>query len=128
MRKSVVLFILVFVYIWGCSGSDDKYDLIKSEDRKAIKSICKCMEPLKPYLDKMVSTEDSLTKAIYADSFEVKIIELAPCLENADQLENKFSNSEEYTKQFIEYVREKHPNCMPYFLGEKVNDSTNIKK
>lgn len=128
MRKSVILFILVLSYIWGCSGSEDKYDLIKSDDRKAIKSICKCMEPLKPYLDKMVSSEDSLTRAIYADSFDVKIIELAPCLENAEQLENRFINSEEYTKQFIEYISEKHPNCVPYFLGEKVSDTTKNKK
>lgn len=128
MRKSLILFISIFAYVWGCSGSEDKYDLINNHDRKAIKSVCGCIEPLKPYLDKMLNAGDSLSREIYADSFEVKVIELAPCLEKAEQFENKFSNSEEYTRQFIEYVREKHPDCVPYFLGEKVGDSTMIKE
>ncbi|HRE12150.1 MAG TPA: hypothetical protein PK605_02345 [Ignavibacteria bacterium] len=128
MRKSVILFILILAYVWGCSGSEDKYDLIKSDDRKAIKSICNCIEPLKPYLDKMISSKDSLTREVYADSFEVKVLELAPCLEKVDQLENKFSGSEEYTLQFIDYIKAKHPNCVPYFLGESVSDSTNKQK
>ncbi|NOS84760.1 MAG: hypothetical protein HOP31_06440, partial [Ignavibacteria bacterium] len=49
----MILFVLVFVYIWVCSGSEDKYDLIPTEDRKSLAQVCKCMEPVTVYKEKM---------------------------------------------------------------------------
>ena len=123
MRKSLILFTIVFAYIWGCSSSEDKYDLITKDDRKVISSFCKCLEPLTYYNNKITSSNDSLTKAIYTDSFQVKVIELAPCLEEADRIELKFGKSKDYNKQFIQYVKDKHPDCVSIWLSESNKDT-----
>ena len=128
MRKSLILFILVFAYIWGCSGSKDEYNLIKPAERKAIAEICSCFEPIQVYKDKMTSERDSLLQKTYRDSFEMKIIEMAPCLEKADELDKKSAGDDKYMNQFIKYVKEKHPDCFPMMIGIGPNDSINIKK
>lgn len=123
MRKSLLLFTIIFSYLWGCSASENKYELITKDDRKVIGSFCKCLEPLTYYNNKITSSNDSLTKAVYTDSFQVKVIELAPCLEEADKLELKFGESKEYNKQFIQYVKDKHPDCVSLWLGESNKDT-----
>jgi hypothetical protein len=128
VRKSLILFILVFIYIWGCSGSEDEYNLIKPSERKAIAEICGCFEPIQSYKDKMTTERDSITRKAYRDSFETKIIEMAPCLEKADELDKKTAGNDKYMEQFIKYVRDKHPDCYPMMIGIGPNDSTNIKK
>lgn len=128
MRKSVILFVLIFLYIWGCSGSDDKYDLIPKEDRKSLARVCKCMEPVTIYKDKMVTETDTSLRRMYRDSFEVKATELLPCLEEFEKLEVKFGTSEKYLNQMVEYIKEKHPNCVTLMLGIGPTDSVNIKK
>lgn len=128
MRKSLILFILIFAYIWGCSGSEDEYGLVSSADRKAIAEICGCFEPIQAYKDKMTSSRDSITRIAYRDSFETKIIEMAPCLEKAEKLDEKTASSDKYMEQFMKYVKDKHPDCYPMLIGIGPNDSTNIKK
>ncbi len=123
MRKYLILFTIIFVYIWGCSSSEDKFDLITKEDRKIIGSFCKCLEPLRYYNDKITSSNDPSTKAIYTDSFQLKVIELAPCLEDADKIELKFGESKDYNKQFIQYVKVKHPDCVSLWLGESFKET-----
>ena len=128
MRKSVMLFVLVFAYIWGCSGSEDKYDLIPKEDRKSLAQVCKCMEPVTVYKEKMATETDTSLRRMYRDSFEVKAAEMLPCLEEFEKLEVKFGTSEKYLSQMVEYIKEKHPNCVPLMLGIGPTDSVNFKK
>ncbi len=128
MRKSVILFVLVFAYIWGCSGSEDKYNLIPKEDRKSLAQVCKCMEPVTVYKEKMTTETDSSLRRMYRDSFEIKAAELLPCLEEFEKLEVKFGTSEKYLNQMVEYIKEKHPNCVPLMMGIGPNDSVNTKK
>ena len=128
MRKSLILFTLIFVYIWGCASSNDKYDMITKDDRKAVAEICNCMEPLTIYKDKMQNATDTATRRMYKDSFEVKVVQLEPCLENLEKFEIKFGGSKEYMTQFVEYVKEKHPKCEPIFLGTSVTDTIKNKK
>jgi len=124
----VILFVVVFAYIWGCSGSEDKYDLISKEDRRSLAQVCKCMEPVTIYKEKMASESDTLLKRMYRDSFEVKVGEMLPCLEEFEKLEVKFGNGEKYKNQMVEYIREKHPNCAPLMIGIGPDDSVNTKK
>jgi len=128
VRKSLVLFVLILAYIWGCSGSEDKYSLILGSDRRSIAEICKCMEPITVYKEKMATETDTLKRKMYRDSFEVKAAEMLPCIENFEKLEVKFGTSEKYLNQFISYVKEEHPNCVPLLLGVGPSDSLNIKK
>lgn len=128
MRKSLILFAIIFVYMWGCTGSNDKYNMIDKDDRKAISSICNCMEPLTVYREKMLNAADTVTKRMYKDSFEVKVVALEPCLDNLEKLEVKFGNSKEYLDQFVEYVTDKHPKCVTIFLGRGYTDSVKNKK
>ena len=128
MRKSLVLFALILAYILGCSGSEDKYSLISGSDRRSIAEICKCMEPITVYKEKMATETDTLKRKMYRDSFEVKAAEMLPCIENFEKLEVKFGTSEKYLNQFIGYVKEVHPNCVPLLLGVGPSDSLNIKK
>lgn len=139
MRKSIVLFALLAVYIWGsvnlwgCSGSEDKYDLITKEDRKAVKSICQCMEPLTEMMKNMTEEKDSTKKLAYFQTLQEKAVELMPCLEKVEKLEVDFDKDEKYTKQLIDYIKEKHPDCMPFFIGTRNSmeifpDSTNGQK
>lgn len=128
MRKSIILFVIVFAYIWGCSGSEDKYDLVPKDDRKAIAQICGCMEPVTVYKEKMSAEKDTMLRRMYRDSFELKAAELLPCLEEFEKLETKFGTSEKYLKQVSEYIKEKHPNCVPILMGNSIIDSVNYKK
>ena len=128
MRKSLVLFVLVSVYIWGCSGSDDKYDRIPKSDRKSIARVCGCMEPVTVYKEKMAAETDTLIRRMYRDSFELKAAELLPCLEEFEKLEVKFGTSEKYLDQMVEYIKENHPNCVPLMLGIGPTDSADHKK
>ncbi|MBL8017836.1 MAG: hypothetical protein JNK43_11235 [Ignavibacteria bacterium] len=128
MRKSLILFILIFVYIWGCSGSEDEYSLIKSPDRKAIAEICGCFEPISVYKKRMTEERDSLLRNAYRDSFELKIVEMAPCIEKEEKLDEKTASSDKYMEQFMKYVKEKHPDCYPMLIGTGRGDSTNINK
>ncbi len=127
MRKSIILLGILFVYIYGCASSeDDKYPLLTSSDKKLVKTLCKCVEPIQPYLEKMMNTKDSLTAIMYADSLELKAKEIAPCFGDIDALEEKGRKDEKYTKQFLQYIEDKHPKCLPFFLGIKT-DSKDIK-
>lgn len=139
MRKSIILFAVIAVYIWGsvnlwgCSGSEDKYDLISKDDRKAVKSICKCMEPLTGMMNNMVNEKDSAKKLEYFQTLQEKAVELMPCLEKIEKMEVELEKDEKYLKQLIEYVSEKHPDCMPFFIGTRnsmdiISDSTNGQK
>ncbi|MEO8512684.1 MAG: hypothetical protein ABI543_03930 [Ignavibacteria bacterium] len=128
MHKSLILFALIFIYIWGCAGGSDKYNLIDKDDRKAISSICKCMEPLTIYKEKMQNATDTASKRMYKDSFEVKVVELEPCLDNLDKLEIKFGDNKDYLDQFVEYVKDKHPKCVPIFLGIGNTDTVKNNK
>ena len=128
MRKSLILFVLVFAYIWGCSGSDDKYDQIPNSDRKSIAQVCGCMEPVTVYKEKMATETDTMIRRMYRDSFELKAAELLPCLEEFEKLEVKFGTSEKYLNQMVAYIKEKHPNCVPLMMGVGPNDSVNYKK
>jgi hypothetical protein len=120
--------VLVFVYIWGCTSSEDKYGLISKDDRKAVAEVCKCMEPVETFKEKMANETDTLLRKMYRDSFEVKAVEMLPCLEKFEKLETKFGSSDEYMNQFVEYVRDKHPKCVPLMLGIGPTDSVNTKK
>jgi hypothetical protein len=132
MRKSIILFAMLFLYIlfaniYGCASSEDeKYPLLTSKDKKLVNTLCKCVEPIQPYLEKMMNTKDSLTAIMYADSLEKKTAELEPCFEGVDELEAKERNDEKYTKQFLQYIEDKHPKCLPFFLGVK-SDPKDIK-
>ncbi len=128
MRKSLVLFALIFAYIWGCSSSEDKYSMLSKDERKAIASICSCMEPLTKFQNKMQNATDTATRRIYKDSFEVKAAEMLPCLESLEKLELKSSDNKDYRYQFTEYVKDKHPDCVSLFLGISVTDTTKKNK
>jgi hypothetical protein len=127
MRKSIILFAIVFAYIIGCSSSEqDKYNLLSKQDRKKVKTLCKCIEPLTPYMKKSMSAQDSSIAMMYLDSMEIKSKEIEPCIGNARLLEDKSVKDEKYTKQLIEYIREKYPDCLPFYQGVK-SDSDEIK-
>ncbi len=128
MRKSLILFGLIFAYIWGCASSNDKYSLITNDDRKAVADICKCMEPLTVYKEKMATETDTMKRRMYKDSFEVKAAEMLPCLEKYEKLETKFGTGKEYMDQFVEYVKEKHPKCVPLLLGTGSTDTVKNNK
>lgn len=121
MSKSLILFAVLFIYIYGCASGDgdDKYNLVTGSDRKLISTVCNCVEPLTPYMEKMMNTEDSAEALMYADSLEKLSASIEPCIGDAGMLEEKANKDEKFTKQFIEYIREKHPKCLPFFLGVK---------
>ena len=128
MRKCLILFALIFAYIWGCSASEeDKYSLLTKDDRLAIKTYCDCMSPLTYYTTKMKNAKDSLTELAYLDSFQIKVIELEPCIEKAEKMEIRYGLNEKYNSQFIQYVRDKHPDCEALWLGTNVSDSVKNK-
>jgi hypothetical protein len=130
MRNSVIILLITGIYIYiGCGGSDtDKYTLITKNDRKAIKEICNCMEPLSEYIDKMATEKDSIKARMNLDSFNIKVIELAPCFEKAEKYEKQFSKKDdEYIMQMIEYIKEKYPKCLPAIFGNEHTDSTKSK-
>ena len=128
MRKSLILFVIVFAYIWGCSGSEDKYSLLDNSDRSSIAKICKCIEPLEFYKQKMTEGSDTAQKRMYMDTFQLKAAELYPCIEEFEKLEVKFETGEKYREQFIAYVKDKHPYCSKFMIGLGPNDSVNNKK
>lgn len=136
MYRSIILASIIAAYLWGCGGSEDnkdKFPLVNKEDRKAIKSICKCMEPLSSLINRMTVETDTAKKQMYSDSLESKAMMLMPCLENIEKLEVKFDRDEKYVEQFLGYLDEKHPDCLPLFMGKKTKDTlrtdtTNIKK
>lgn len=117
MRKSLILFAIIFAYIWGCASGDD-YNMLTKSDRKAIKSICKCIEPLSGYLEKMMNTKDSLTALQYLDSIQLKGMSMENCLEQAKEFEKKDMENEKYVNQLVAYITEYHPKCLPFFLGK----------
>jgi hypothetical protein len=131
MRKSLILFALLFAYIWGCASSteEDKYPLVTKSDRKKIKTICKCIEPLSPMLIKMMEAKDSAIASMYEDSLEIKAAQMGECFEKLNSIDFKpKTDNEKYLKQFIEYVKETHPDCVPFFLGVKDSNEEKIKK
>lgn len=118
---SVITLITTASYFWGCSGSDkpkDKYDLIKSSDRKILKSVCKCIEPLTPFIKRLGEVKDSVEAQRLDDSLVILSMKLEPCMEDIDKLESKFEN-EKYSLQFLGYIQEYHPDCSVFFLGTK---------
>lgn len=112
-------------YFYGCASSEekeDKYPLVTKQDRKDIAKICGCLDPLLPYLDKVINAKDSLEAAMYSDSLEQMGEKIEPCLGNMDEFENKLNKrNEKYLNQFLEYVNEKHPMCALFFIGMKTN-------
>lgn len=128
MRKSLVLFILIYAYIWGCSGSEDEYSLLDNGDRKAVAKICNCIEPLEYYKQKMTEGSDTAQKRMYMDTFKIKAAELYPCIEEFEKLEIKFGTGEKFREQFVAYVKKKHPYCSKFMLGIGPTDSVNTKK
>lgn len=120
-RTVIISIIISAAYFWGCGGSEeksDKYDLVNKTDRKSIKSICKCVEPILPLIKKINDEKDS-TKALHLlDSLDSRSIEIAGCMVNFEKLENKFRD-EKFIEQFSLYLREYHPDCAPLFLGFK---------
>ena len=125
MRKSLILFVIIFAYIWGCASGDD-YDMITKSDRKALKSICKCIEPLSGYMGKMMNTKDSATALQYLDSIQQKGMLMEDCLEKAKEFENKDMENKKYVNQLFAYMQEYHPKCLPFFLGK--SDTLNYKE
>lgn len=126
MYRIIIISAILAVYLWGCGGSEeekDKYSLVTKDDRKSIKSICKCIEPLSSLLNKIASESDSAKQQMYNDSLESKAMLLMPCLENIEKLEVKFESDDKYVEQFIGYLNEKHPDCLPLFIGKKIKDS-----
>ena len=115
------------LYLSGCASSnDDKYDLITKEDRKLIKDICQCVEPLSPYMEKIMNAKDSLEGAMYMDSLIIKSKDMTPCSGDSDALEMKAEKDEKYTKQMIAYIEHYYPKCLPFFLG--VRSKNEIQK
>lgn len=128
MRNSLILFTLLSLCIWGCaSGEDDKFDKITKEDKRMVKKICKCVAPLMPYVTKLMNATDSATAVMYADSLQIKSIGLDTCIGDAKILESKAFSDEKYSKLFIEYIKEKHPDCVPLFLGREGFTKEKIK-
>ncbi len=121
MRTSLILLVILFAYIYGCASGDDgdKYTLVTSQDRKLIAKLCNCVEPLTPLLEKIMNAKDSAQAMIYADSLQAMAMKLEPCIGDAETLEEKSLKNDKFTKQFVEYIREKHPKCLPFFLGVK---------
>lgn len=129
MYRSLILASFLAAYLWGCGGSEeksDKYTLITKEDRKAIKSICKCMEPLSSLINRMTAETDTAKKQMYSDSLESKAMQLMPCLENIEKLEVRFDSDDKYIEQFLGYLNDKHPDCLPLFMGKKSKDTVKI--
>lgn len=125
MRKSLILFAIIFAYVWGCA-SGNEYEMISKSDRKAIKSICKCFEPIGSYLEKVMNTKDSLIAVQYLDSIQKKGTAMEDCLEKAKEFENRTNTDEKYINQLVAYIKEYHPKCMPFLAGDKP-DSVKIK-
>jgi hypothetical protein len=101
--------------------------MITKSDKKMIKTVCGCIEPLTPYLKQMMNAKDSATVLIYEDSLEIKAQGMDSCLKGASIFETKSFSDDKYTKQFIDYVTEKHPDCIPFFLGFKTGTEEKIK-
>lgn len=119
MRKSIVLMIILFAYIIGCSSSEsDKYDLITKKDKKTIMEFCDCLKPMVTIISKMMNTSDSTMKLMYSDSLEAKAKEFDGCLNDIEKIEGKAEN-DKYFKQLIDYIAEKQPECAAFFLGKK---------
>jgi hypothetical protein len=121
MNKSIILCGILFAYIYGCASGepDDKYNLVTKQDRKLLETVCTCVEPLYPLMDKMMNAKDSAEAEMYSDSLELISKKIEPCIGDLQTLEEKADRNEKFTKQFIEYIREKHPKCLPLFLGVK---------
>jgi len=120
-RTVITVVIISAAYLWGCAGSEekpDKYDLVDKADRKSIKTICKCVEPLIPLLNSIGKENDSARIQQLIDSLDSRTIEITGCMEGLGKLENKFKDKK-FVEQFAVYIREKHPDCAPLFLGFK---------
>lgn len=128
MRKGIIIFYFIIcaalVYLYGCASSEeeDKYTLVTKKDRKEIAKLCGCLDPMLPYLDKVINAKDSLEAAMYADSLDQMGEKIEPCLGNMDEFESRLNKgSEKYLNQFLEYVNEKHPKCALFFIGMRFN-------
>jgi hypothetical protein len=127
-RTVIIAVIISAAYLWGCGGSEektDKYNLISKSDRKNIKQMCKCVEPIIPLIKKINDEKDSTKALQLLDSLDSRSIEVAGCMQNFERLETKFTD-EKFTEQFSLYLREYHPDCAPLFLG--IKDEINNKK
>jgi hypothetical protein len=115
-------------YLWGCTGveeKEDKYNLLTNSDRKSLSTICKCVEPLIPLINSIGKETDSARVQQLIDSLDRRTVEVTGCMEGLGKLENKFTD-EKFVEQFTGFMREKHPDCAPLFLGFKTE--TKIKK
>jgi len=90
--------------------------------------LCKCIEPLTPYFRKIMNIKDSADAIIYLDSIEIKSKQIADCVGGAALFEDKFTNNnEKYIKQLFAYIKEKYPDCLPFFEGIPGNSDDSIK-
>lgn len=120
-RTVTIVIIISAAYLWGCAGSkekEDKYNLLTKSDRKSLSTICKCVEPLIPLINSIGKENDSARIQQLIDSLDSRTIEITGCMEGLGKLENRFTD-EKFVEQFTGYMREKHPDCAPLFLGFK---------
>ncbi len=66
-----------------------------------------------------MNTKDSAEAVVYLDSIEIISKGLDSCLSQFNYFETKSFSDEKYTKQFVDYMKEKHPDCLPLFVGTK---------
>lgn len=116
----LLILVMTICYLTACnSAKEDKYDPITKEDKTLIKDLCKCIEPLTPYIEKLANAKDSMEATMYMDSLMIKSNEVTPCSGGSEMLEAKAEKDDNYTKQMIAYIEQYYPKCLPFFLGVK---------